>query len=176
MMDERPAWEADGHRMRQDDAWMQQPWVHELDEFVRPSLVVEPSVEMQQSIMMAVLLATAQQPAAVPMPVPFAVPTYAPEPAASPRGVPLVAYVLLAAVLVAYVATISWLEGMFGNVTWVSILVQQLFAASEQAVGRPSAAEPFNLVWQLFVQAPWIALLPLAWWLWDRDRSSSPTA
>ena len=152
-----------------DDAWEREPWVQELDELVRPSLVMAPPPEVQQSILAAVLLATAPQPVAVP----GAVPTAA---ADSGRSVPLAAYVLLAGVLVAYVAGVSWLEGLFGNVTWVSILVQQLMAATEQAVGRPSTAEPMTLVWELFLRAPWVALLPVVWLLWDRDRASTPAA
>jgi hypothetical protein len=124
-----------------------------------------PPADVQRSILAAVLLAAAPQPVAIPMPV-----------AESARPVPLAAYVMLASVLVVYVAGVSWVEGLFGNVTWVSILFQQLLAATEQTLGRPSAAEPLTLAWRLFLQAPWIALLPVAWLLWDRDRASSPTA
>lgn len=147
------------------EPWEHEPWVRELDALVRPSLMMAPPADVQQSILAAVLLAAAPQPVAVPIAV--AEPT---------RPIPLAAYVLLAGVLVAYVAGISWLEGMFGNVTWVSILFQQLLAAAEQTVGRPSASEPFTLAWQLFLQAPWIALLPVGWFLWDRDRTSAPAA
>lgn len=165
MIDERPTW---GDDTRGDDAWEREPWVRELDGLVRPSLVMEPPAQVQQSILAAVLLATAPQPMAVPIAVPAA--------ADNGRSVPLAAYVLLAGVLVAYVAVISWLEGFFGNVTWVSILVQQLVAAAEQTVGSPSTAEPMTLAWELFMRAPWVALLPVAWLLWDRDRTSSPAA
>lgn len=147
------------------EPWEHEPWVHELDALVRPSLMMAPPADVQRSILAAVLLAATPQPVAVPIPV-----------AESTRPIPLAAYVLLAGVLVAYVAGISWLEGIFGNVTWVSILFQQLLAAAEQTVGRPSATEPFTLAWQLFLQVPWIALLPVGWFLWDRDRATSPAA
>ena len=163
MMNERPTWNMDP-----DDAWEREPWVRELDHMVRPALVTEPSRDVQASILAAVLLATAPQPSAVPVAVPVST--------ESARPIPLMAYVLLAGVLVAYVAAVSWLEGFFGNVTWVSILVQQLVAVTEQTFGRPSAAEPMTLVWELFMRAPWVALLPVAWLLWDRDRSSAPVA
>ena len=76
-------------------------------------------------------------------------------------------------VLVAYAASVSWFQAPSGMVTWVSILSQQLLAATEQTVGRGAAA-PLTLAWQLFMQAPWLALLPLGWLLWDRDRASAP--
>ena len=147
-----------------------QPWERELDDLVRPSLVVEPPADVQQSILAAVLLATAP-------PRPPAMPAGAAVPAAmAGRPVPLSAYLLLAGVLVAYLTGVSWLQGMFGNVTWLTILAQQLLAVSELAVGRPPASEPLALVWQLFLRAPWVALLPVAWLLWERDRTSSPVA
>jgi hypothetical protein len=163
MIDERPNRNGDP-----GDAWEREPWVRELDMLVRPTLVTEPPPDVQQSILAAVLLATAPQPVAIPGAMPAA--------AEPPRPVPLAAYVLLAAVLVAYVAGVSWLEGVFGNVTWVSIMVQQLVAVTEHAIGRPSTNEPMALVWNLFLRAPWIALLPVAWLLWDRDRTSAPVA
>jgi hypothetical protein len=150
---------------QEPESWEREPWVRELDDLVRSSLVMAPPAQVQQSILAAVLLAAAPQ--HVVMPIPIAEPV---------RPVPLAAYVLLAVVLVAYVASVSWLEGLFGNVTWVSILFRQLLAATEQTVGRPAATEPFTLAWRLVLQAPWIALLPVGWLLWDRDRASAPTA
>ena len=150
---------------REREPWESEPWVRELDDLVRPSLLMAPPTDVQHAILAAVLLAASPQPVAIPIPA-----------AESARPVPLTAYVLLAGVLVAYVAGVSWLEDAFGNVTWVSILFQQLLAATEQTVGRPAAAEPLTLAWQLFLRAPWIALLPVGWLLWDHDRASAPTA
>jgi hypothetical protein len=145
-------------------------WERELDALVRPSLVVDPPADVQRSILSAVLLAAAQAPRPTGFPS-----VVQPAPSAG-RAVPLVAYLLLAALLVVYVATISWVESLFGNATWVTILVQQLLAASELVVGRPTTSEPLALVWQLLQRAPWLALVPVAWLLWERDRSSARVA
>ena len=149
------------------EPWESEPWVGELDALVRPTFLVEPPADMQRSVLAAVLLAVTPQPA----PVRVAVTA---EPAGRP--IPLAAYVLLAGVLVMYVAGLSWLQGMFGNVTWVAILGQQLLAVAEQVFGRPSTAEPLALVWQLILRAPWLILLPVGWLLWDRDRTVAPAA
>jgi hypothetical protein len=160
---------------RQSDSrepWEHEPWVRELDALVRPSLVVDPPAEVQRSILAAVLVTATSQP--LPMPVPAPISRAGAE--GTGRPVPLAAYVLLAAVLVAYIAGLSWLQGMFGSVTWIAILAQQLVTVAEQIVGRPTSTEPLALIWQLFARAPWLALLPVAWLLWDRDRASAPTA
>ncbi|MCC7370832.1 MAG: hypothetical protein IT306_20605 [Chloroflexi bacterium] len=159
----------DPGRVQEREPWEREPWVRELDALVRPALLAEPPPAVQQSILAAVLLAAAAQ----PTPVPVA----APQPADVPgRPLPLLAYLLLAAVLVAYVAGVSWLQGLFGNVTWLSILAGQLLTISDLVFGRPDTGEPLTLAWQLFVRAPWLALLPVAWLLWDRDRATAPTA
>lgn len=149
------------------EPWEREAWVQELDALVGPSLVVEPPADVQRSILAAVLLAASPQPAPVPIPV-------ISEP--NVRSLPLAAYVLLAGILVMYIAGLSWFQGAFGNVTWVAILGQQLLAGTEQVVGRPPATEPLALVWQLFARAPWLILLPVGWLLWDRDRVTAPTA
>jgi hypothetical protein len=145
-MDARPAWERD------------------LDALVRPALVTEPPPQVQRSILAAVLQATAM-PAVVPVPV-----------AAAARPIPLVAYLLLAAVVVAYMAAVSWLNGFVGEAGWVPVLMTQLLSASELVVGRPAIGEPLAVVWLLVQRAPWIVLLPVAWWLWERDRAAAPVA
>lgn len=149
------------------EPWESEAWVGELDALVRPTLLVTPPADVQSSILAAVLLAATPQ----PTPVPVAV---AAESASRP--IPLAAYVLLAGVLVMYVAGLSWLQGLFGNVTWVAILGQQLLTVAEQIVGRPSTTEPLALVWQLILRAPWLVLLPVGWLLWDRDRAAAPAA
>ena len=149
-LDEQPAWERD------------------LDALVRPSLVVDPPADVQRSILAAVLQATA--PAQAPV-------TAAPIPAtAGARPIPLAAYLLLAAVLVAYVAAVSWLQGFFGGAGWLPTLVAQLLAVSELVVGRLPSDEPLTLIWLLFQRVPWLALLPLGWLLWERDRAASRAA
>lgn len=163
MMHERHTWDRHAEPL--------EPRERELDALVRPSLVVDPPADVQASILAAVLLA-----AAPPQPVPMPAVVASPQSTEAGRPVPLVAYLLLAGVIVAYLAGVSWLQGMSGNVTWLTILAQQLLAVSELVVGRPSTSEPLALVWSVFVRAPWLALLPVAWLLWERDRTSSPVA
>jgi hypothetical protein len=141
-------------------------WERDLDALVQPALVTDPPPDVQRSILAAVLQATAM-PTATARPVAMA---------AAARPIPLLAYALLAAVLVAYAAAISWLNGFVGGAGWVSVLASQLLAVSELVVGRPAAGEPMSVVWLLVQRAPWIALLPLAWWLWERDQSAAPVS
>ena len=147
-------------------------WERDLDALVRPSLLIEPPADVQASILAAVMQAAAP---ALP---PVQAPVYAaPSPAtAGARSIPLAAYLLLAAVLVAYVATVSWLEGLFGGTGWLPTLMTQLLAASELVFGRLPSNEPAALIWLLIQRAPWLALLPLAWLLWERDRAAAPAA
>jgi hypothetical protein len=148
-MDERPSWERD------------------LDVLVRPSLVVDPPADLQRSILAAVLQATAARPLATTAPL---------QTSSAARPIPLAAYLLLAAVLLAYVAAVSWLQALVGGAGWLPTLVSQLLAVSELVVGRPALGEPLSLAWSLLQRAPWIALLPLAWLLWERDRAAASAA
>lgn len=141
-------------------------WERELDALVRPSLVVDPPADVQRGILAAVLQATAA-PARAPSVMAAS---------ASAGPVPFAAYVLLAAVLVAYVAALSWLQSLVGGASWLPTLVTQLLAVSELIVGRPAIGEPLSLAWQLLQHAPWIALLPLGWLLWERDRAAARAA
>ena len=154
LFDDRPAWERD------------------LDALVRPSLVVDPPADVQRAILAAVLQAAA--PAQLPMRAP-AVATPIPA-AAGARPIPLAAYLLLAAVFVAYVAALSWLQGLVGGAGWLPTLMSQLLAVSELVVGRLPSGEPVALIWLLFQRAPWLALLPLGWLLWERDRAAARAA
>jgi hypothetical protein len=151
-MDDRPIWERD------------------LDALVRPSLVVDPPADVQRMILAAVLQAAAA-PAHVPIVAVAPIPV-----SAGARPVPLAAYLLLAAVLVAYVAAVSWLQGLFGGAGWLPTLLTQLLAVSELVVGRPTIGEPMSLAWLVLQRAPWIALLPLGWLLWERDRAAARAA
>jgi hypothetical protein len=159
-MDDRQLWDLEGRPA----------WERDLDALVRPALVVDPPADVQRSILAAVLQATA---APVPTPILAADPIPVPSGAGA---VPLAAYVLLAAVLVAYVAALSWFQGMVGGGGWLSPLMTQLLAVSELVVGRPSSAEPLALAWTMLERAPWIALLPLGWLLWERDRAAARVA
>jgi hypothetical protein len=144
----------------------QPSWERELDTLVRSSLVVDPPSDVQRSILAAVLQATAVPAQATALPVgPIAAPAVG-------RPIPLLAYLLLAAVLVAYAAALSWVQGLLGGGGWLSTLVAQLLTALDLVVGPTATGEPLALVWLLFQRAPWIALLPLAWLLWERDRAA----
>jgi hypothetical protein len=145
-------------------------WERELDVLVRPALVVDPPADVQRSILAAVLRAAAA-PARPAMAA--AAPAMAP---LSPGAVPLAAYLLLAAVLVAYVAAVSWVDGLLGGGAWLPTLLTQLLAASSTLVGRPTVDDPLGLVWLLVERAPWLALLPVGWLLWERDRAAARAA
>jgi hypothetical protein len=178
-MDARSLWEPD----------RPPSWEADLDALLKPSLVTAPPDHVQQAILAAVLQATAMPvvvpvaPSALPWnpaptavhPTPMVPPGHAPEPAEA-RPIPLAAYALLAAVLVAYIAAISWLNGVIEGGGWLTTLVAQLLTVVDLLVGRPSRDEPLALVWQIFQQAPWLVLLPLGWALWERDRASSSAA
>ena len=160
-MDDRQLWESNDRPA----------WERDLDVLVRPSLLIDPPADVQQSILAAVLQAAA------PVQMPVRVPAMAtPIPSPDARPIPLAAYLLLAAVLVAYVATLSWLQGLFGGAGWLPTLMNQLLVVSELVVGRLPSGEPVALVWLLLQHAPWLALLPLGWLLWERDRAAARAA
>jgi hypothetical protein len=144
-------------------------WERELDALVRPVLLVDPPADVQRAILAAVLQATAQAPrptvlATSPIAASFA-----------ERSITMAAYVMLAAVFVAYVAALSWLQGLLGGGGWLPTLLTQLLAVSDLVVGRP-LGEPNAVVRLVSQYAPWLALLPLAWLLWERDRAATDAA
>jgi hypothetical protein len=162
----------------QDALWDVEPaWERELDRLARPALMVAPPPDAQQAILAAVLQAAAEQPRPVLV---AAAPAFRPTVPVTPIPVPperpisLTAYLLLAGVVVAYLAALSWVQGMVGGGGWLSTLAAQLLAAYDAIVGPLSLTEPLTLTWTLLQRAPWIALLPLAWLLWERDRASAP--
>jgi hypothetical protein len=143
-----------------------------LDELLRPAFVVEPPSAVQQSILAAVLLA-AESPVTVPVATRQAsqsYPSVAPLPA---RTVSPLAYLLLAAVLLAYAGLLSWIHGFIGGTDWVNTMVRQVLVAADLVAGQPLSTEPFALAGLLLQAAPWLLLLPLAWLLWDRDHASA---
>jgi hypothetical protein len=168
--DDRPG---EGARpfMSQSALWDDAPplWEHDLDALLRSSFIVAPPPDAQRAILAAVLQAAAQ--------MPIAGPAEQPAPAeATGRPVPLVAYLLLAAVLVAYAAALSWAQSIFDAGGWLPTLTAQLVAASESVLGPLPLNEPLTLTWIVLQRAPWLALLPLAVLLWERDRASSAQA
>ena len=173
-------WGATGRQPDEASLWAGLPdgppaWERDLDALVSPALLTEPPAAVQQAILAAVLAAAAPMPARVAVAVP-ATPAYAPArmaPPASPRPLPLAAYLLVAAVLVAYVTAMSWVQGAFGGGAWLSTLFAQLLAVSELVVGRPAVGEPLTVAWLALQRAPWLLLLPIGWLLWERDRASA---
>jgi hypothetical protein len=145
------------------------PWEQDLDALLRPSFIVAPPPDAQQAILAAVLQAAAQTPISMPAAQPASAETIG-------RPVPLVAYVLLAAVLVAYAAALSWAQSIVDAGTWLPTLTAQIVAASESVLGPLPLNEPLTLTWIVLQRAPWLALLPLAVLLWERDRASSAQA
>jgi hypothetical protein len=165
-MDRRQLWESDDRPA----------WERDLDALVRPSLVTDPPPAVQQAILAAVLQAAAPAPVPTPVLTPLPVLTPPVPDAAGARPIPLAAYLLLAAVLVAYVAAVSWLQGLVGGTGWLPAMLNQLLTVSELVVGRPETTEPMALAWLLLQRAPWLALLPLGWLLWERDRAAASAA
>jgi hypothetical protein len=142
-----------------------------LDALLRPVLLVEPPPAVQQRILATVLRATAA-PVAVPIATNQANATQ-PNVAAPDRTVSLLTYLLLGAVLVAYAALLPWIQSAMGGIDWVSTMVRQLLVAVDLLVGQPLPTEPLALAGVLVKVAPWLLLAPLAWLLWDRDRTSA---
>ncbi len=133
-----------------------------LDELLRPALLVDPPPGVQRSILAAVLASAAAAPAIARQPVAAVAPT---------RSVPAVAYLLLGAALLAYVGVVSWLQGVLGGASWLGTLARQLLVVADLVVGQPLPTDPLTLIWLVLQSAPWLALLPIALLLWNRDRA-----
>lgn len=166
---------------RADELWAgraggRPAWEPDLDSLLAPALLAAPPADVQRAIL-AAALAAAPPPG---LPAREAAPAVAGAVAApAARPLPLAAYVLVAAVLVAYVAALSWLQGALGGGGWLATLIAQVVTASELLAGRSVVGEPLALVgqplalgWLALQRAPWLVLLPLAWFLWQRDRSA----
>jgi hypothetical protein len=154
--------------MPMDDQNLREP---HLDALLRPALLIEPPAAVQQSILAAVLRA-AQSPLVVPL---ATIPANAARSIASPvpaRTISPLAYLLLGAVLLAYAGLLSWIHGFVGGTDWISPMVRQLLVVLDLLGGQSLSAEPLALAGLLIQVAPWLLLLPLAWLLWDRDRTS----
>jgi hypothetical protein len=150
------------------------PAERRLDALIRPALVVDPPAEVQQSILATVLavapaLIVASASVAALRPRPVAVP------AAAGRPVSLVAYLLLGAALLAYVGVVSWLQGVVGGSDWLGTMARQVLAAVDLALGGAVSTDPLTLLSTLWQAAPWLAVLPVAVYLWERDRAPSRT-
>src|SRR5688572_153546 len=114
----------------QQALWDEPPaWEHELDRLTRSAFVMVPPPDVQSSILAAVLQAAAEapQPAVAVAPVP----------ASAERPISLTSYVLLAGVIVAYFAALSWVQGIVGGGNWLQTLAAQLLTFSNALVGPP---------------------------------------
>ena len=155
-----------------DDRFMNDPVVNDwetyerrLDDLVRPSLVVEPSARVR-----ADLLATVLRAADV---IDFAPAISPPVVAAPPLGAGLspLAYAAVAAVVASYLTLVGPVGGSLAEWQWLPVLVQQLGSAAGFVAGTSGEGFVGTLLPGMLERAPWLALVPLLWFLWDRDRS-----
>lgn len=133
-----------------------------LDDLLRPALVLDPPPAVQQSILAAVLQSAAPE-AAVPRAVA----------SVSSRMVSPAAYLLLGAALLAYVALVSWLQGLLGGASWLATMARQILVAADILLGVSWPLDPLALTSAVLQWAPWLALLPVVIFLWERDRAPS---
>ncbi|MCC6179234.1 MAG: hypothetical protein IT305_28330 [Chloroflexi bacterium] len=149
-----------------------------LDDLLRDALVVDPPPAVRASLLAAVLDASAM-PAAMPLPVPLAAPLAhslaQPNVARTPDAPgpsPLV-YALLGALLALYLGLLTSFGGLLGDGNWLVVLAQQSVLAvgliggvgNVLLTGLPGI-DPESL-------APWLALVPVVWFLFERDRAES---
>ena len=137
-----------------------------LDDLVRPSLVVEPPARVRADLLATVLRAadvidsvpTVQQPVLA---------------AAPPLGAGLspLAYAAVAAIIAAYLTLVGPVGGSLAEWQWLPVLVQQLGSAAGFVAGMSGEGFAGTLLPGVLERAPWLALVPLLWFLWDRDRS-----
>lgn len=139
---------------------------HRLDDLVRPSLVVEPPPRFR-----ADLLATVLRAADVTDFAPAADRAVAAPPALG-TGLSPLTYAAVAALVAAYLALVGVIGGFVAEWEWLPVLVEQLGTAAG-VVGGPSGDGLLGvLLPRLAEQAPWLALVPVLWFLWERDRSA----
>lgn len=137
-----------------------------LDDLVRPSLVVEPPPRVGED-----LLATVLRAADV---IDFVPPVHRAVAAAPPAlgaGLSPLAYAAVAALIAAYVAVVGVIGGFVAEWDWLPVLMQQLGTAVGVATGPGGDGLLEALLARLAEGAPWLALVPVLWFLWERDRS-----
>ena len=140
---------------------------HRLDDLVRPSLVVEPPPRVR-----ADLLATVLRAADVIDFAPTVGRTVVADPPVQGTALSPLAYAAVAALIGAYLALVGFVGGFVAHWDWLPILVQQLGTAASFVAGSSGDGLLGVLVPRLADQAPWLALLPVLWLLWQRDRSA----
>ncbi len=138
-----------------------------LDDLVRPSVVVDPPPVVQADLLAAVLLA-ADAIYATPI-----VSRVAERPiVAAPAALSPLVYVLVAALVGTYLAVVGTVGPLFGAGEWLPVLLAQLQTAASLLAGSSGDGLPGVLGQPLAELAPWLALAPLLWYLWDRDRAA----
>lgn len=137
-----------------------------LDDLVRPSLVVEPPPRVRED-----LLATVLRAADVIDFAPSVDRAVVDVPPALGASLSPLAYAAVAAVVAAYLALVGVIGGLLADGGWLAILLEQLGTAATFVTGASADGLLGSLVLRLAEQAPWLALLPVLWFLWDRDRA-----
>ena len=137
-----------------------------LDDLVRPSLVVEPSPRFQ-----ADLLATVLRAADVIDFAPAADRAVAAPPVLG-TGLSPLTYAAVAALVAAYLALIGVIGSFVADSAWLPVLVEQHGTAASDETGASGDGLLAVLLPRLAEQAPWLALVPVLWFLWERDRSA----
>ena len=136
-----------------------------LDDLVRPSLVVEPPPRLRDDLLATVLRAADVIDFAPPMGRAVTAPT------APGAGLSPLAYAAVAALIAAYLALVGVIGGLVAEWEWLPILIQQLATAASLVTGPGGDGLLGVLLTRLAEGAPWLALLPVLWFLWERDRS-----
>ncbi|MDP8923898.1 MAG: hypothetical protein M3O34_13580 [Chloroflexota bacterium] len=137
-----------------------------LDDLVRPRLVVEPPPRVREDLLATVLRAADVIDFAPP--VDGAVVNIPP---ALGAGLSPLAYAAVAAIIAAYLAFVGMIGGVLTDGGWLAILLEQLGRAAAFVTGASADGLLGTLALRLAEQAPWLALLPVLWFLWERDRA-----
>ena len=137
-----------------------------LDDLVRPSLVVEPPPGVHANLLATVLRAADAVPFAPPVSVTVAAPP------ALGAGLSPLAYAAVATVIAAYLALVGLVGTFVADWEWLPVLVRQLGAAASLVAGPSGDGLLGTVLPRVMEQAPWLALTPLLWLLWERDRAA----
>ena len=138
-----------------------------LDDLVRPSLLLEPPPAVRADLLATVLRAADAIDVA-----PRIGPAVATAPPARPIGLSPLTYAAVAAVIAAYLALVGVLGGVLAEWEWLPILARQLGTAVAVFTGPSGDGLLGAVLPRLVEQAPWLALVPLLWLLWERDRAA----
>jgi hypothetical protein len=65
------------------------------------------------------------------------------------------------------------MQDLLGGGGWLATIARQLLVAADLVLGQPLPTDPLALLSAALQVAPWLALLPVAVYLWDRDRAAA---